>query len=514
MVKYNLQSEMLLELVFSSSIDSDEHTILNKSIPVYLRKLNCFSASVLKEEKNNFKETLIIPYVFKKSEEWKKVKSFFVNKASSNFNPCLQLELNNSIYYAYNLINYGILILGRKKHFNINLKNELQPIVNNLGIKLSQAIKKQQQKIIEESLIASEQCLRTLLKTTAASILIYHNKRVIYANNSAEIFTGYSFIELVNLDISNLVHPNFKSYYIDLNIDELEEEKALNSEIKIIKKDKTEKWISIDISRIKWLGLDAIIVSAFDITQLKQTEQDLIKAKEEAEKSERLKTAFLANISHEIRTPMNGILGFTELLKTPQLPSEKKDKYISIIEKSGDRMLNLINNLIDVSKIEASLISIKYTEVSINEQLDNLFNFFNLEATNKGLQFILNKKLNDSHAIIKTDFEKFYAILTNLIKNSIKYTNQGSIEVGYAIKERNFIEFYVKDTGIGIPLNRQKAIFERFIQADIEDVNAIQGAGLGLSISKSFTEMLGGKIWVESAKNKGATFYFTLPYHK
>ncbi|UMB60871.1 PAS domain-containing sensor histidine kinase [Lutibacter sp. A80] len=505
---------MLLELVLSSLNESNESTILNKSIPLYLRKLNCFSAGVLKKQDLHFKEILIIPYVYKNSKDWEYVKSYFSNKQKSNYEPCLQLEHNNAVYYAYNLTNYGILILGRKKPFSINLINELNPIVNNLGIKLTQAYEHKQQQIVEKSLIESEQCLRTLLKTTAASILIFHNKRIIYANNSAEQFTGYDFMELVNLDISNLLHPDFKLFYENINTSELKEDKTLSSEVKILKKNHTEKWVNVNINQIKWLGLDAIIISAFDITQLKQTEQDLINAKEEAEKSERLKTAFLANISHEIRTPMSGILGFTELLKTPHLTNEKKEKYISIIEKSGDRMLNLINNIIDISKIEARLMSIKYSEVDVNEQLNNLFNFFNLEATNKGLKFKLNKTLANSPVIIKTDYEKFYAVLTNLIKNSIKYTDTGSIEVGYTIKkETNFIEFYIKDTGIGVPLSRQKAIFERFIQADIDDINATQGAGLGLSISKAFIEMLGGKIWIKSTKNEGSTFYFTLPFN-
>ena len=513
MVKHNLQTEMLLELVFSASSDTNELTILKKSIPLYLRKLNCFSAGVFKKNSLGFEETMLIPYVNKNSKDWQQVKSYFLSKSQLDFEPCSQLIHENAIYYAYNLNNYGILILGRKKPFSINLTNELKQIINYLGIKLSQAQEKTQREIAEKSLIESEQCLRTLLNSTAASILIYYNNSIIYANNSAENITGYNFKELVNLKISDLLHPDFKSFYETLIITNLKEQKTLNSEIKIIKKDKTESWLNVNTGLIKWIGLDAILISAFDITQLKLTEQDLINAKEEAEKSELLKTAFLANISHEIRTPMSGILGFTELLKTPHLSSEKREKYISIIEKSGDRMLNLINNIIDLSKIEASLMSIKYSEVDINEQLYNLFNFFNVEATNKGLELIINKTLTDTLAIFNTDYEKFYAIFTNLIKNSIKYTNKGSIEIGYNLKkETTTIEFYVRDTGIGVDPNRQKAIFERFIQANIEDTNTTQGAGLGLSISKALVEMLGGKIWVKSIKNEGSTFYFTHPF--
>jgi hypothetical protein len=514
MVKHNLQTEMLLELVFSASSDSNELTILKKSIPLYLRKLNCFSAGVLKKDNLQFKETLLIPYIYKKSKDWEYVKTYFLKNSLLIDEPCSQLIFKNSIYYAYHLNKYGILILGRKKPFSINLTNELKPIINHLGIKLLQAQEKKQREIAENSLIESEQFMRTLLNSTAANILIYYNNSIIYANNSAEKFTGYNFKELVDLNILGLLHPDFKSFYEKLNSNNLKEQINLKPDFKIIKKDKTESWVNVNIATIKWTGLDAVLISAFDITQLKLTEQDLINAKEEAEKSERLKTAFLANISHEIRTPMNGILGFTELLKTPNLSSDKREKYIEIIEKSGERMLNLINNIIDLSKIEASLMPTKYDEVNINEQLNNLYNFFNVEATNKGLKLIINKTLTDSEAIFNTDYEKFYAIFTNLIKNSIKYTNKGVIEIGYNLKNKNkTIEFYVKDTGIGILENRQEAIFERFIQADIEDANATQGAGLGLSISKAFIEMLNGKIWVKSIKNKGSIFYFTLPFN-
>ncbi|MDA3943263.1 MAG: PocR ligand-binding domain-containing protein [Bacteroidetes bacterium] len=264
-----------------------------------------------------------------------------------------------------------------------------------------------------------------------------------------------------------------------------------------------------------------------DITEQKALENDLLKAKEKAEESERLKTAFLANMSHEIRTPMNGILGFSDLLKEPDLTGDEQQKYIGIIEKSGERMLNIINDIIDISKIESGLMEHDTRETNVNEQIEFIYNFFQPEAQDKGINFSFKNPLPAKEAIIKTDREKLYAILTNLVKNALKYTEKGSIELGYHLKTDNEpgkLEFYVKDTGIGISKDRQEAIFERFIQADIADKQAHQGAGLGLSISKAYVEMLGGKIWVESnpdeksggklpaGKAGGSTFYFTLPY--
>jgi hypothetical protein len=248
-----------------------------------------------------------------------------------------------------------------------------------------------------------------------------------------------------------------------------------------------------------------------DITLRKQREKELIIAKERAEESDRLKSAFLANMSHEIRTPMNGILGFTDLLKNPNLTGEKQQNYIRIIKKSGTRMLNIINDIVSISKIESGLMEVNISESNINEQIEFVYTFFKPEIEDKGIQFLFKNPLPFSKAIIKTDREKLFAILTNLVKNAIKYSEKGSIELGYDKKDK-YIEFYVKDSGIGIDSTRQKAIFERFIQADISDKHAYQGAGLGLSISKAYVEMLGGKLWVESEKGLGSTFYFTIPY--
>ncbi|WP_291105166.1 MULTISPECIES: PAS domain S-box protein [unclassified Flavobacterium] len=257
---------------------------------------------------------------------------------------------------------------------------------------------------------------------------------------------------------------------------------------------------------------DEVIIIVRNITDRKKVENELIKAKERAEESDRLKSSFLANMSHEIRTPMNGILGFADLLKEPNLTGEQQQEYIQIIEKSGARMLNIINNIIDISKIEANLVEVNIKPSNINEQTAFIYTFFESQTEKKGINLICKNGLPDERAIINTDKEKVYAILTNLVRNAFKYCDEGGIEFGYNLKGKH-LEFFVKDTGIGIPDNRQQAIFDRFIQADVTDTRAFQGAGLGLSISKAYVEILGGKIWVESEEGKGSTFYFTIPYN-
>ncbi|HPR60916.1 MAG TPA: HAMP domain-containing sensor histidine kinase, partial [Prolixibacteraceae bacterium] len=205
-----------------------------------------------------------------------------------------------------------------------------------------------------------------------------------------------------------------------------------------------------------------------------------------------------------------GILGFAELLRESHLKKDTKDKYLELIEQSGYRMLNIINDIIDISKIEAGQISLYIKPTAINKILQHQFDFFKTEIERKGLKFNLKKGLPDGDDILETDAQRLEQVITNLLKNAIKFTNQGEIELGY-YQYQSVMRFYVRDTGIGIDENLKEQVFERFRQGELLLTKQYEGAGLGLSISKAFVEMMGGQMGIETKKGTGSTFYFDIP---
>ncbi|GAB1373198.1 hypothetical protein MASR1M46_00780 [Bacteroidales bacterium] len=246
-----------------------------------------------------------------------------------------------------------------------------------------------------------------------------------------------------------------------------------------------------------------------DITDRKKLIGDLIEAKERAEESDRLKTAFLQNISHEIRTPMNSIMGFIELLQDPDTTGDESREYIEIIEKSGNRMLGTINDIINISKIEAGIVSLSIGEVDMKGLLYEIAGVFKPEVDKKGMHIITDIPDSSQKDIIKGDQEKIYAIYSNLVKNAIKYSYEGTITIGYRIF-RDHAECFVKDTGIGISKEKQEKIFERFTR--IEESKSVEGAGIGLSIVKGYLDLMNGKISLNSIPGEGSEFIFTIPF--
>lgn len=251
-----------------------------------------------------------------------------------------------------------------------------------------------------------------------------------------------------------------------------------------------------------------IIMQNFLIRLEKETE--LKEAKDKAEESDKIKSAFLANMSHEIRTPMNGIIGFADLLNSPDLPEDKQRQFVDIINRSSKQLLSIINDIIDISKIESGQIVINNSTFNLNEAVKEIYEFYQPIALIKKIELTLSSNI-DNRAFIITDDVKLKQILTNLISNALKFTESGKIEIHYTVKTQH-IEFFVRDTGIGIENEYIETIFERFRQVEYSNKRNYGGTGLGLAIAKAYSELLGGTIGVSSEVNKGSTFSFSIPY--
>jgi PAS domain S-box-containing protein len=356
--------------------------------------------------------------------------------------------------------------------------------------------------------------LSQAIEQNPVSVIITDSKGTIeYTNPKFTEMTGYQASEAYDQNPrilkSGLMQPEFYSNLWET----ITSGKIWNGEL--INKNKSGKlyWANKSISPIidDRGKITHFVAIAEDISEKKKNEEELIKAKEKAEESDRLKSAFLANISHEIRTPMNGILGFAELLKEPDLAPENQKEFLEVIEKSGQRMLNIINDLIDISKIEAGETTLRIRKTNINRMLHELHLFFMPEASNKNICIDFHCDFTVIESVIETDTTKLNQVLTNLIKNALKFTEKGSINFGYHKKEK-MLEFFVSDTGPGISHDQKELIFERFRQSSLNLTRKYEGAGLGLAISKAYIEILGGSIWLESELGKGSTFFFTLPY--
>lgn len=248
-----------------------------------------------------------------------------------------------------------------------------------------------------------------------------------------------------------------------------------------------------------------------NLTDLWRTQRELITAKEKAEESNRLKSAFLQNLSHEIRTPLNAICGFAGMLNKPGLKDEKRKHYTSIIQNSGSQLLGIVTDVLTISSLETKQEKLNIDKVCVNSIIVELLAIFKQQIIDNKISLYAKQELTDEQSTIFTDKTKITQILTNLISNALKFTHEGYVEFGYKLKNDQ-LEFFVQDSGIGIKPEMQQVIFERFRQADLSINKRYGGTGLGLAISKGFVELLGGEIWVESESGNGSVFFFNVPY--
>ena len=249
----------------------------------------------------------------------------------------------------------------------------------------------------------------------------------------------------------------------------------------------------------------------FDISENKQTIQNLKKASERADESDRLKSAFMNNLSHEIRTPLNAIVGFSTLLGEPAHIMEERYEYMDIITHSSDHLLEIVDDIVEISKIQAKIVRLIIKETNLNQMLQRVYDRFKLQASEKNIFLSFETHLDKGGIIIMTDGYKLFQSLINIVGNAVKFTQEGKVEFGYSLKEDK-IEFYISDTGIGIKEEHQPNIFNTFYQAESSITQRYEGTGLGLSIAKAYIELLGGEIWFTSRYGEGSVFFFTVPF--
>ncbi len=377
-----------------------------------------------------------------------------------------------------------------------------------------------ERKKAEKALKQSENLYRSLVETSPEGISLGDlDGNLIFINDQKVALFGYE----------NQEELLKKSVYDLIDESEIEKAKALsqeliqkgyinNAQIKFKRKDGSFFYGEIRAKLIyDEKGNPSKIIDVIsDITDRKKYLDQLKEAKIKAEESDRLKSAFLANMSHEIRTPLNGILGFAELLKDESITEGQRREFLDIINSSGRQLLNLINDIIDLSKIEAGQIELIETECNINSLLNEVYAFFQSIKKDSGkdnIEFRFKPGIKDAESDVKIDSFRLKQILNNLLSNALKFTHQGYIEFGYRLID-NYLEFYVKDTGIGVPKESMNIIFERFRQADDSHSRIYGGTGLGLSICKALVELMGGDIMLSENEKEGAKFIFRLPYNK
>ncbi len=357
--------------------------------------------------------------------------------------------------------------------------------------------------------------LSLAIEQNPASVIISNSSGIIeYVNPRFSEMTGYKASEIIGQSPRVLKSGKMgDEFYAEL-LGTIYSGKIWKGEV-INKNKKGEMfWVSQSISPITDQNnqITHFVAIEEDISEKKKIEQELILAKEKAEESARLKSAFLANISHEIRTPMNGILGFAELLRNgSDMSSEEGLDYLGLIFQSSKRLLEMLNNLIDISKIQAGEKTIRHSDVNLNVLMHNLFIGFSSKAKEKNLQLKLNiQDKKDSPSFI-SDREKLEKTFICLLDNACKFTNKGIVEFGYIV-DNAVLQFFVKDTGIGIPEEKKSEVFEIFRQGSNDLTRQYEGAGLGLTIAKTYAEWLGGKIVLDSEVGRGTLITVELPF--
>jgi len=507
-----------------------------KTAVMYLQKYQALKDSLNDENNRKNIQQLTMQHDFEKAET-EKAETLRLQLSHQQQDIRLQwiIVLIVSIILAFAAILLIFIVRGYKRNQRINVKLEQQHVeifrindelkkshdeLSNYRDHLEEMVKEQTAKLRQ-----SEIQLRTLSDNLPGGCIfrkhVFHDGKelISYISSTAKEWLGLN-AEIIMRDSDKfyrLIHPEDLEKKRKFEQESMETMSSYSCEFRLIKGNK-EVWLLENAmphadknQSIVW---DGIII---DITDRKKFEKELIKAKEHAEESDMLKSAFLANMSHEIRTPMNGIVGFLNFFEREDLSVEKRQSYANIIRNNVQQLLQLIGDIIDISKMDARQLALHYTTFDLNSLLNELEIFFSdfILKRDKKLELVLDNSEFILPNIIESDPVRVRQILSNLIGNAVKFTEKGFIRFGYRLTEnRSNLYFFVEDTGIGIPESKIEYIFERFRQVHDEQTQTkYGGTGLGLAISKSLVELMGGQIGVKSDVGMGASFHFTLPYH-
>ncbi len=356
-----------------------------------------------------------------------------------------------------------------------------------------------------------EELLRLILDKSPQSIFVLEGLEVKYANKK-----GLQFFNREKEDVCLSDMNEYISKYKGVIAQRVLDGEDFLTTFEIQDGDFKGRWVELRSIPVYWNNKKSSINYLSDVTEHKQEQDNVLLAKEKAEEADRLKSSFLANMSHEIRTPLNAIVGFAQLLSQEDMPLNLKKKYNHLIDLNSQQLLNLVDDITDIVKIESGEITINKSDFNLNRFLEELYHNFNeiLKNNDRGklVEFKLNTPPDSEHILIDTDKHRLSQVITNLLNNALKFTKKGSITLSYKIDHKGFIEFSVKDTGVGIHKRNQSSIFDRFYQIKTNTSPKTKGTGLGLAISKQLTELLGGEMRVESQFGEGSTFKFTIPY--
>ena len=372
----------------------------------------------------------------------------------------------------------------------------------------------------EEEMRESNKKLSTIINNLRGVVFRCNNDKnwtMQYISDGIYELAGYLPNEFINNKIrtySSIIDPEDVNMVWNTIHDALETGYLYTIEYRIITSSGNRKWVW-ERGRGYYEDEKLVALEGFisDITERKRIEEELIRAKEKAEQSDRLKTAFLHNISHEIRTPMNAIVGFTTLLDSPDTNDESRKQYIDIIYQSSNQLLSIITDIVDISNIETGQVKITHSAINLNNLIRNLFDQYRVRAQQQNLVLNFSTHLDEGEAMVVTDETKVIQIFSNLLNNALRFTKKGRIELGYVVRG-DMVECFVSDTGIGIAPEHQEKVFERFFQVEGPSSKQYSGTGLGLSISKAYAELLGGSIWLISTPGEGSLFCFSIPFVK